>query len=70
MDLDDPEISEFFPPNAATMYQGRLTSVEPNRLHVPIASNQIAVDSVFHGELENVEGSAPLHLPIHRGEQS
>jgi hypothetical protein len=43
--VNDSEISEFFPPNPAIIYEGRLTSVVPNCLHVPKARNQVALDS-------------------------
>jgi hypothetical protein len=45
--VDNPEIIEFFPPNAATIYKGSLASVSPNCLHVPEARNQAALDSLF-----------------------
>jgi len=47
MDMDNTEISETFPPNTATIYEGRPSSVLPNRLHLPTVRNQVALDSFF-----------------------
>jgi RHS (Retrotransposon Hot Spot) family protein len=46
MDLDDSEPVSF-PPNIPFIYEGGLTSVEPNRLYVPKSRNQFAFDSFF-----------------------
>jgi hypothetical protein len=45
MDVDSPEVVSF-PPNIGIVYE-ELRSVEPNRLHVPKARNQVALDSFF-----------------------
>jgi hypothetical protein len=48
MDVDGPEPVSF-PPNIGIVYE-ELESVEPNRfnrLHVPKARNQVALDSFF-----------------------
>ena len=47
MDLDSPEPEPvFFPPNTGIVYE-ELRSVEPNRLHIPKARNQVTLDSFF-----------------------
>jgi len=35
MDVDDPGNRVTFPANTAIIYEGPLTSIEPNRLYVP-----------------------------------
>lgn len=45
MDLDGPELV-FFPTNTGIVYE-ELRLVEANRLHVPKARNQVALDSFF-----------------------
>jgi hypothetical protein len=46
-DLDDSTMSIFFPPNTVIIYEGSLTSVQPNHLYVPKARSQVAFDSFF-----------------------
>jgi hypothetical protein len=46
MDVDS-EISVSFPTNVPQTYEGELTSVEANRLYVPRARNEVALDSLF-----------------------
>ncbi|KAH9978459.1 hypothetical protein BJV74DRAFT_137192 [Russula compacta] len=43
-DVDNSEISVTLPANTAIMYD-KLTSVEPNHLHVPMARNQVGLNS-------------------------
>jgi hypothetical protein len=45
MDVDGPE-PVYFPPNIGIVYE-ELTSIESNRLYVPKARNQAALDSFF-----------------------
>ena len=47
MVLDDSKITVAFPRNTAIIYEGGLTSVQPNHLHVPKARIQVALDSFF-----------------------
>ncbi|KAF8506812.1 hypothetical protein F5888DRAFT_1798045 [Russula emetica] len=47
MEVDDSEITEFFPSNTAVIYGSELTSVAPNRLYVPKSRTQVALDSFF-----------------------
>ena len=45
MDLDDSGMSVIFPPNTAIIYEGRLTLVKPNHVHVLEVRNQVALVS-------------------------
>jgi hypothetical protein len=47
MDLDDSGMSVIFLPSTAIIYEGRLTSVEPNHLHAPKVRNQVALVSLL-----------------------
>jgi hypothetical protein len=47
MVLDNSEITVSFPPNAAIVYEGTQTPIQPNHLYVPKARNKVALDSFF-----------------------
>jgi hypothetical protein len=47
MDLDSSQITVDIPSNTAIVYTGMQTQVQPNRLYVPRARNQRALDSFF-----------------------
>lgn len=47
MYMDNARISVTFPANTPIVYEGKLTSLERNRLYVPKKSNQVAFDSFY-----------------------